>query len=296
MKNKQFFEAIRNNDSRKVQDFLNSKTVKVNDPFNGSTPLKEAVKYGHLAISQQLINMNADVNEKIIACAKEKGKQSIIDLLLKNYTQQPLEELTTKVQQLNIEEEGYKNPFESVIGKKVYFGYICTGNEKKVHGAIVTKLGTIYTKDEAGNSGLHYAVNKQAFKVVEYLIGSKANVNAQNEDGNTPLHVAFEKPYASNMEKIKNVLLEAGAKSDIKNHAGLIPEEIPPHIIKQIPENMINQFFIEPNIEQITNQQTFSKKYCDLIEAYVISAQQYDTEVQVTGDPAYTDTIIEDNV
>ena len=63
---------------------------------------------------------------------------------------------------------------------------------------------------------LHYAARNGHLNVVGALIGSGADVNIQDKDGNTPLHTAV---LEGDNSKALN-LLKKGARTDIKNNDG----------------------------------------------------------------------------
>ena len=44
-------------------------------------------------------------------------------------------------------------------------------------------------QDEKGYVALHYAVESSSVKMVRQLVECGANVNIQNSDGNTPMHL-----------------------------------------------------------------------------------------------------------
>lgn len=76
----------------------------------------------------------------------------------------------------------------------------------------------INIKDSDGDSLLHYAVSRD-LKVVEYLVKNKANVNAVNCWGETPLHTAAEKADLPVMQ----YLLTHKADIEIKDSFGGTP-------------------------------------------------------------------------
>ena len=65
-------------------------------------------------------------------------------------------------------------------------------------------------KDKYGFTVLHEVVGEHYFEMVELLIASGADVNAQNDEGIAPLHLAA---YG---ETVK-ILIESGAKINIKS-------------------------------------------------------------------------------
>lgn len=64
-------------------------------------------------------------------------------------------------------------------------------------------------RDEAQNTALHLATKQAHLNTMRLLIENGANLNAQNDDLSTPLHLTEK-----NMESIR-VLLEAGADPNI---------------------------------------------------------------------------------
>ncbi|KLI13114.1 ankyrin [Brachyspira hyodysenteriae] len=79
--------------------------------------------------------------------------------------------------------------------------------EKSLSGRTVIHFATIYGNDSA---------------ISYYLSNTFLSINAQDNEGNTPLHYANEKGYASTIK----LLIERGARTDIKNNAGLIASDL----------------------------------------------------------------------
>ena len=73
-----------------------------------------------------------------------------------------------------------------------------------------------------GDSYLHIATNGNYDILVKYFIEKGSDVNKQNLEGNTPLHIAAKN---KNMEIIK-LLLDHQAKLDIPNKEGIIPFDL----------------------------------------------------------------------
>lgn len=78
-------------------------------------------------------------------------------------------------------------------------------------------------------SALHFAVIHWQIKLAEYLIQHGANVNEQNEDGNTALHLAIElHNFFIDRDNISMalMLLANGADASIRNKEGLTPLDL----------------------------------------------------------------------
>ncbi len=81
--------------------------------------------------------------------------------------------------------------------------------------------GALRRTDNDGNTPLHRAVLKNKTNIAKFLIAQGgAQVNDQNEDNNTPLHLLLINPTISEELKreITRMLLQKGAKADIANN------------------------------------------------------------------------------
>lgn len=101
--------------------------------------------------------------------------------------------------------------------------------------------------DENGSTLLHHAIRAKKPQHAEAILRTKGcNINQTNFAGNTPLHIGYQKHHF----KLINLLLENGAKMDIKNKGGFTPEESTS--LKFHEKNMIKwpvkKQQIEPNL------------------------------------------------
>lgn len=69
---------------------------------------------------------------------------------------------------------------------------------------------------KTGNTTMHIAAQNGHISLVQHLLENKANVNAQNLKGNTPLHMSVE----YDMYKMTRLLRIGGAKDNIVNKEG----------------------------------------------------------------------------
>ena len=73
-------------------------------------------------------------------------------------------------------------------------------------------------------TSLHFATENRAKRVMELLINRRANVNAKDARGNTPLHLAcaLEEP----ADDVVQILLMAGANPHVQNMKGAMPAHV----------------------------------------------------------------------
>ena len=64
---------------------------------------------------------------------------------------------------------------------------------------------------------------KNNLEIIKLLI-TKENINDQDEDKNTPLHLAY--PDQGNKTKVIEILMKSGANPDIKNNKGVVPSSM----------------------------------------------------------------------
>ena len=71
-------------------------------------------------------------------------------------------------------------------------------------------------QNEDGDTLLHYAINDENYEIVKLLLEHSANVNAKDYYGDTPLH-------NTNNYEIAKLLIEYGANVNAKNEFGSTP-------------------------------------------------------------------------
>ena len=87
------------------------------------------------------------------------------------------------------------------------------------NGAIIDK------QDAFGQTALHLAAQNpkgESLEPLKYLIERGADVNIRDNKGNTPLHIAF----ASENDDAVDILIKAGANTQIRNNAGKLYNQV----------------------------------------------------------------------
>lgn len=236
IKNKKFLHmAVEQGEIKIIRFFLKvGMDINAKTTLNGQTALHMAVgASSNIEIVNCLLSNRADISaidndgETILQKAVRHGNIEIINCLLKNGA-----DINT------ISENG-----ETILQKAV-------ANDKHDNIEIINCLlengADINAMDKNGKTALQEAVHYKKHKVIKYLLENEAkhgelalfqaiegkdvisaqillnhgiNPNAQDSEGNTPLHRAA-KIGEANMVK---TLLFSGSQSKIKNNIGLIP-------------------------------------------------------------------------
>ena len=112
-----------------------------------------------------------------------------------------------------------RNNQEKVMANKM-FEAIKTNQWNRLN-ALCSRIESLETQDELGNTFLNVAVQTGNPRMVRFLVESGANINTQNKAGNTPLHYAKAYRYII----IMHFLLGNGAIESIQNNKKKTPWE-----------------------------------------------------------------------
>ena len=100
---------------------------------------------------------------------------------------------------------------------------------EKVKTLIIDKKADVNAPDKTGTTPLHHAVYSASAAVIKFLLENGAKVNAQNKSGYTPLHYValVESDYSLPRSlAIAQILIDAGADANLFNAMGKKPYDL----------------------------------------------------------------------
>lgn len=109
------------------------------------------------------------------------------------------------------------------LGRKILHSEIIRGHTKNVQVLVRNGLD-LNTQDHEGNTSLHIAVMVAQYEIVQCLLANGADANAESKIGFTPLSLAM----TIDRTDIAILLLRNGAKHQPKNKEDLPPFRISP--------------------------------------------------------------------
>ncbi|KAG8346283.1 hypothetical protein TRVL_02882 [Trypanosoma vivax] len=228
--------------------------------FQGRTPLHEAVRNNYVECCEALLNYGADdtVQASTLSTpfhtAAACGSVECMEILLKRS-----KDAHAKVNELD------RNKC-SALHKSASDGDVRVTKWLVEHGAIVdqkdvndttpflmaVKMGkpevaeyliqqgaSCDQVDVRGNRPVHYCSIRCDYKILKILIGANALVNVQNNDLNTPLHLAaiHQRPNSRDWEELITLLLDAGCDPTVENASRKKPADYVGRGLKKIFSN-----------------------------------------------------------
>ena len=107
------------------------------------------------------------------------------------------------------------------VKKKDHFYCVVVGDLETLKKLVYKNKRILLEKDDLERSLLYLAARNGFFNICEFLLKNGMNINEPQKDGSTPLHgAAFY-----NQEIIVQLLLEYGAKTNIKNKFNALPSD-----------------------------------------------------------------------
>ncbi|MEI0799361.1 ankyrin repeat domain-containing protein [Brachyspira intermedia] len=226
---KPLFDAIYNGN---IEDILKaiSDGIDINSRNeDGFTPLLYAINYNQLEAMKALLSYSNVIDIEMPL----NNYTNVYSVKGENFSGEVLFNGTTPLQYAIF--KGNTNAVNLLIEngadmiKKDYNGYCSLfyasafSSPDMIHFLLSKDSGLTKEKSLSGRTVMHFAAmygNNSAISY--YLSNTFLSINAQDNDGNTPLHYANEKGYATTIE----LLIKSGAKTDIKNNAGLIASDL----------------------------------------------------------------------
>lgn len=198
------FASCARGDVDKVLEYLRKSDDSAIDAVDSTmkTGLHIAVKEGHIALSEVLIQKRFNVN-----CRDRTLKTPLHYACLNSH--ETLTEILLK--------SGADILARDSSGRTALHFAACGNSVKAITALIATKPEIVNLVDNVGRSPLHYAVWNSSQKQVDImrtLLENEADPNLQDEDGKTPLHHAAE----GARSRAIPILLQKGAKIGIREH------------------------------------------------------------------------------
>jgi len=214
----QLWRCVYRNDIAELKDLL-QKDIDINFIYDDScgdefipgseTPLMTAASNGNLDILKLLIEAGAKINFKV-----KNSWTALIHAAFNNHLD-CVKMLLDKNAAVNIEVgDKDKNVLHLLLSKE-------DENTFKIFVMLLEHIVDINHKDKNGLSLLHHYANSKP-KYIKELVLAGANLNAQDNKGQTPLMLAV---ISGSLENV-DCLLEAGAYPHIKNKQGLTALEL----------------------------------------------------------------------
>jgi len=151
------------------------------------------------------------------------------------------------------------------------------GNEQIVNTLLKHKAN-VNAADNYGLTPLYWASRKGHESIVNTLVEHKANVNAATtDDGTTPLWIASQKGH----ESIVKTLIDNGAKITIKNNNGETPLDIADNKMKCfIIKSLIDLLVTKKIGIKVLNEGYIYKNLSNIVGNYITKANDNDNELE----------------
>jgi ankyrin repeat protein len=89
---------------------------------------------------------------------------------------------------------------------------------------LIESRADLNAKDNHGFTPLHFAAQEYLPEIAQILVGKGADVNAVDEDGNSVLWRAIAS--ARGRDEVVRCLLDNGGNADLANHEGVTPRAL----------------------------------------------------------------------
>ena len=212
-------ETCKTGNMRDLNQWLSLGTDLNQKDENGYAPLHYACENGHEEAVRKLLDHNAKVNLLSSATLMSPMACLVLGRLDNKLSEPELVRIIGVLRKaggdINPTSEEAVPPIKAVITR---------GNMELLDFFISLHVH-IFVEDSDKRSMLHHIAlnpNANSLAITEFLVEKGLEVNAQDSDGNTPLHLALS-PFQRDVAKY---LIDSGADPDIKNWKGISPQTI----------------------------------------------------------------------
>ena len=196
------FVATRAGDLRAVKQLVERAPAIATVEYNYTPPIHFAVREGHLAVTQLLLDRGADPayrsypsQEALLTFADDRGHDGVAELLRRRLS----------------------NRFVVKPGTSAIIEAAARGDLAAVEAELARNPSLARAGNETGDTALHHAAKHNHMEVVRALVAAGADVDAVRGDGARPIHCAlmpnwFFLPARAAGEAIARFLLASGAR------------------------------------------------------------------------------------
>ena len=209
-------EACKTGNMRELNQWLSLGTDLNQKDEDGYAPLHHACENGHEDMVRKLLENKAKVNLLTAASLLSPMACLVIGRLDNKVTEPELLKIISILRKaggdINPSTEEAVPPIKAVIAR---------GNMELLD-FFMTLHVHIFVEDSDKRTMLHHAAlnpNENSLALTKFLVERGLDVNVQDSDGNTPLHLALS-PFQQDVAKY---LINSGADPEIKNWKGISP-------------------------------------------------------------------------
>jgi ankyrin repeat protein len=197
------YYAAQTGDLAKLKTLINDNPALVfNKDIFGATPLFLAVQAGHKKAAELLLANKADVNagdgnvDTPLDVAAARGYKDLVELLVASNADVNARDKEGRTPLFYAEKERHEDVAEFLRqhGGNEFVHKVDdaarAGDLEKVKTLLKSDPGLVFSKGDDGGTPLNYAAYGGHKDVAEFLLATKANVNAVNYSVMTPLHSA----------------------------------------------------------------------------------------------------------
>ena len=186
---------------------------------NGYAPLHYACEYGHEDVVRKLLDRKAKVNLLTKATLLSRMACLVLGRLNDRLSEPEMVRIIGTLKMaggdINPTSEEAVPPVKAII----------TRGNMQLLDFFMSLHVFIFVVDSDKRSMLHHIAlnpNENSMAIVELLVERGLDVNAQDCDGNTPLHLAMS-PF---QREVAKYLIDSGADPEIKNWKGISPQKM----------------------------------------------------------------------